>query len=548
MTSLMSILFGRKNGKLNRKNGRRHHRRPLRMEWLENREMLAGGGISVELLPPVPVELSTTFFKVVNQKVPAQDILPGARDVVLAELKLSAVGRNFGRLTEALAIPAMGSASLNQSAYNYTLRADLNDNPNDGCEAIISYASADWQTDLLTFNVTKPVWVRNAPITIQVVAGNVSTWLSGDKLGVEVAEVSFRDLRNRVVPPENVKYLGVSPVLHNLEKEIVYVNQQYDPGMTAAYAGQKEVPLLTFYAWGNGASLTDVDFVASQGDLNNVSDFSLWANDWRGSPWVVQDNVVPKDGKVSFDLGEGFVSGAQYQVKGDIATTLVGADPMMKMSFPKNGEGLAGIEIESGIPLRGVAVNGSGAGQIQVWTSESTLYLLNPSVEGHFYVSEVGVRNSYSVWPGQKNVEFATFDVMYAGSVAFLTQVRVSAAEGVITDAENWKLWQDTNRDGYVDQAIADGVLVGDQVVFDGSCLSKAGWKANELEVHADIVKEPSGEGLRIKIDEVAADVISDAGPMAPLPSDLIHLFSARQPYRKFNKPSGGGGGGGGLG
>jgi len=530
---MLSILSGRLSGsrrnvKSNKRN-RRQGRRLLRVESLERREMLAGGPIP-DPVPPVPVVFPDIVVE--NVAVPRLDILPGAINQVVAEWNVSMAGRNFGRLgNEFLVVPAMGSGRLAWTANIFSLRADLNADSADGCETTLATAQVDYETDLLDFNLYQQPWIRQQPLRVQLVVDRFSTWMSSDKFGVELAEIdNFRDLRNRLIPAENVNYTGVAPVLHHLEKETVQVSQQYDAGATVAYAGQTEVPMLTFYAWGNGGALTDLEVVASKGDMGNVSESSLWARDWRGTR-LIEEGVVPQNGKLSFNLAANFVNGAEYQVRATIATALT-PDSYLMLGFPYDGAGLKGIQIESGRPLRGVAVNG-GAGQIQLWTSKSMTYEFRTPVQDHLYVSEISKESaSWPVSPGTQNITFDSFYVMRASDFwAFITQVTVSAAEGDVRSCEKWALWGDTDRDGRVDMVLSKGNVVnnGDayQVVFDDPLplLEVEGWLGKKLEVRANVSTVPVSKGLRTQLK----------GIQTTLPSDLVHLENALQPYWDFS-------------
>jgi hypothetical protein len=523
----MIRLFGvKKSGKQNRKNRR------LRLEWLEPRELLAGGGIPIEP-PPVPVS-RPTFFEVRNLPVPAQDILPGASNQVVAEMTVSTVGRQFGRLTEMFFVPGFGSEQISGNTYRFVLRADMNANPKDGCEAVIGSASADYETDLLDLKVYKPVWVRNQPLHLQLTADFARWGFTGDKFGVELAEADFRDLRNQPVPFENVAYTGVYPVLHHLEKEVVSVSQNWDAGVTIAYAGQKEVPMLTFYAWGNGGALTDLELVASKGDMGNVSQASLWASDWRGTQLIEKD-VVPQNGKLSFNLASNFVNGAEYQVRANIAATLAEV-PSLQLGFPYDGAGLKGIQIESGRPLRDVAVNGQGAGQIQLWTSKSMTYEFKTPVQDNLYATEISKESaSWPVPPGAQNITFDSFNVYMAYASSYVTQVAISAAEGDLASCYNYKLWYDSDNNGVVDTVLAttdvvyDSITGEEWVVFNDLNLLIKG-TASRMEVRADVSAVPVSRGLRTQLKSI----------VATLPGDFVHLENALQPYWEFSGYDGG--------
>lgn len=204
----------------------------------------------------------------------------------------------------------------------------------------------------------------------------------------------------------------------------------------------------------------------------------------------------------------------------------------MQLGFPYDGAGLKGIQIESGRPLRGVAVNG-GAGQIQLWTSKSMTYEFRTPVQDNLYVSEISKESaSWPVSPGTQNITFDSFYVMRASDFwAFITQVTVSAAEGDIRSCEKWALWGDTDRDGRVDEILSKGNVVQNndayEVVFDDSLplLEVEGWLGKKLEVRANVSAVPVSKGLRTQLK----------GIEATLPSDFVHLENALQPYWDFS-------------
>ena len=129
MTNLISVLFGssKKNVSKSSKNGkqnRRHHsRRSLRLESLESRQMLAGGGLLVygppaQFTAPVP----TPMVQVTNLKVPVLDILPGATGKDVAEMNISVpANRAYARLEEMMFLSPMGGEPLAQNVQNFTL-------------------------------------------------------------------------------------------------------------------------------------------------------------------------------------------------------------------------------------------------------------------------------------------------------------------------------------------------------------------------------------------------------------------------------------------
>jgi len=342
--------------------------RRLGFEGLEKRELLAGGSLPVP--PPAPVAMPSVTVK--NLAVPVVDILPGATDVSVSKFALkSNSGREYARLEEVLVIPAWGSEQLSGNMQRFTLRADLNGKPKDGYETVLATAYADYQTDTVDFMVYKPVWIRGSkPVQFQI-TGSVSAWPwsnSADaEIGVEVAQVFFRNLRNEPVPDERVVYAGVDPTLHTLETKTFSVYQQPLDSSSSVLAGQKDVELIEFSSyWSDGVAPDSVTFVAGQGDLSNAQNYSLWVDiNWDGAlDYCVQASVMPKNGKVVFSFDSNPSQGL-YEVHADIADVLA-ADPRIQLVFNKDGSGITAKDTETGNALRGVIVNGNGAGQIRL--------------------------------------------------------------------------------------------------------------------------------------------------------------------------------------
>lgn len=514
----------------------------LGAEMLERREMLSAGG-----LPAAP----TTLVNVANQSVPKLTILPGATDKVLAQYKVSAVGRSFSELTS-MTFMSAGSQYLAQDANGLRLMADMDGNAKNGCETQIAYGQIDWQTKLIIMNVYQwqPAWVQpGSPLKVQLVA-NFSPYLTGDRVGAGLVKADFCNLRGQPIFGDSVKYSGVLPVLHTLKSNAIYFSQQWQPEVSTAYAGQKGIVLFKFQAWTQSQDkptlVQNLDFVASQGDLKNGVNYSLWVTKWdqeQGADvtFCLQDGVKPLSGKVSFNLkGKGFVldSGSQFEVRCDGANTLA-KNPSLALSF---GSGFKAKELKTGQALKGVAING-GEGQFQILTSQSPLFNFKPATAPGLYVSEIQTGYGWSVSPGAQDLVFDAFSVYTKDTGDSLTQVVVDTAGGNkldLFDCTNYTLWYDSDGNGVVDTVLAKGglsiVTVGGELTIDVAFnfqLSLGAGTMTRLEVHADVIDSPPTHGLQASLAGVSAmDVNSQAVDTA--------LANASQPFWTFNGYGGG--------
>ena len=497
--------------------------RRMGFEALEDRQMLAGGVLA----------------QVVNQPVPVLDILPGGQNKVLAELKISTIGRQYARLTEVLAVPATNSEPLAWNTQTFVLRADLNGKTKDGCEAIIAKARADYETDLVDFNVSRAVWVRpKAVLKVQIVASFNGYYLSGDTIGVEAAEVSFRDLRNNPIPDERVAYRGVDPTLHTMENKMFSISQSMMDSAGTVLVGQEDVKLVQFNSWWSEAVAPgSVTFVAGQGNLANATNYSLLADyNWDGT-WDsrIESAVVSSDGRLTFSFAKEDAShnSALYEVHADIADALP-TDPRIQLVFTKDGSGLTATNMETNKLLRGVQFNGTGEGQIRLWQSPqySTAYAIVKDPE--LFVKELPAFPSYAyAKPGAKDIVLDAFSVYDVNDVT-VNYVAISAADGDLGYCTNYVIWWDSNNDSVVDTA-AKGKLVGKasarQVVFEDLSCSIKGGQSVLFEVHADVLESVSRyAALRTQFAGIKAS--RDNGD--PLPTDKIFLQLARQTYWMF--------------
>ena len=225
---------------------------------------------------PVPAPLLT----VASQPMAVQDILPGTQNQPVAQLSITASARSYGRLEELMFIDAYGSSSITQNAYSYTLKADLDGNKTNGCETAIAWASADYNTGILNFNVNQTVWARPGQSLKLEVDANMSTYLQGNSFGLEPVLAGFRDLSNQMVPDSNISYVG-TPTLHIMETSTVGISQMQLPQAKDVKAGDS-MDLLRFNVWNNNnAALTSMSFVASMGSVINATNWKL-AQDTNG--------------------------------------------------------------------------------------------------------------------------------------------------------------------------------------------------------------------------------------------------------------------------
>jgi hypothetical protein len=475
------------------KNAHRSLSRRLFAEQLEGREMLAAG----LLTPPVPVPTPT--IQVINQPVAVANVLPGSTGVVMANLNLSTVGHTYAQANEFLFVPAYGSAPLTQNMQNFTLRADLDGNTKNGCEATIGYGTVNYQADTVDFTVNQAVWARpSQSLNIQVVA-DASTYLTGNVVGMELAFASFTDLRGNQVSDSNVAYVGAPPTLQNLQSAELFVSQQQLPQAVSAYQGN-DVDLLRFSASGNNAGINTVTFTASQGNVLNASNYTMTqdANYDGVTDYTYSGNVQIQiqAGKivpvVNFNLGSTGKLGGTFDVhaKDGNSTSL------LQLSFPADGSGLTGSANDTGKPLQGVAPNGNGVGQIRLWANQQDSTLVTtvinpppvvvteiPATMPNNVVANAGtniVTDSFVVAPnvGQKSLT--------------VSHVAIVATQGDVRNLSNYTLWANV---GGVNKDIANGFIVntgntGYQVWFNPSQVVVPG--GTQFEVHADVPSSPA--------------------------------------------------------
>jgi hypothetical protein len=395
----------------------------------------------------------------------------------------------------------------------------------------------DWQTNMATLDTYwyRPILVQpGSPLKLQVVA-NFSTYLTGDRIGLNLVEARFNTLQDgQPVLGNSVKYSGVKPVLHAMKSNAVFFSQDWKPEVSTAYAGQKDLTVFKFQAWSRAQDkptiLQKLDFVASQGDLKNGTNYSLWVTSWDQGVNVtscLRDGIKPVRNKVSFNLGNKGIalnsSSCQFEVHCDVADTLA-KDPTLAVTF---GSGFKAKE-QGGKALKGVAVNG-GEGQFQVWTSQLPL-LFNFEVASApgLYVSEIGSQLGWSVMPGTQDITLDQFNVYANTDGTMINQVVIDATYGNTNSCENYTLWWNSNG---VNCVIAYGHFEGNSVVFDFQFHVAAGL-LSRLEVHADVTENPVSTNLQTSLTTVSA--VKDNSLV-----DQVFLTNRDQPFWVFDDEGG---------
>ncbi len=500
----------------------------LGVEYLERREMLSVGSLSAEA--PVCV-------KVVNQPVKHLTILPGAANKVLAQYKMGAVGRNFTEFS-GLTVTSVGNQYFSQNVIGLRLMADMDGIAKNGCESQIAYGQVDWQKGVADLNSYwyQPVMVQpGSSLKLQVVA-DFSSYLMGDRVALNLVEARFNTLDGQFVSGNSVKYTGVKPVLHKMKSNAVYFSQDWNSEVSTAYAGQKDITLFKSQAWSRTPTvLQKLDFVVSQGDLKNGTNYSLWVTKWDQGVNVtscVQSGAKPVRDKVTFNLGnKGLLLdsvGCQLEVHCDGASTLA-KDPTLSIAF---GSGFKAKEL-GGKALKGVATNG-GEGQFQVWTSQSPLFNFEYASAPGLYVSEIGVQQSWLALPGTQDITLDQFNVYANVDGMMINQVVIGAQQGHLLSCTNYTLWADMDGNGVVETQIANGVLSVVNIggvysfaeVFKPMFYAEVGF-VTRMEVHADVTENPMTTTLQTSLATVAA--VKDGDLV-----DNVFLTNRNQPFWTF--------------
>jgi hypothetical protein len=296
------------------------------------------------------------------------------------------------------------------------------------------------------------------------------------------------------------------------------------------YAGANNDPIL----------LQNLDFVAGQGSLSNGTNYKLLQHTWLNGKDVVttiQTGVKPSaNGKISFTNSVLVANNCNLEVQCDGAVTLA-KDPTLSLMLSSS---VKAKDAKTGKQLSGVGLNGSGAGQIQVYNySQSGILYRFAVAKTGLNVAEIG--NYYGGNPGTSvgasDITLELFNV-YAKDVGqYVNQVVIGVASGSLGECANYKLWWNSNG---VDCVLASGQVVGKTVVFNFQFHVAAGL-LSRLEVHADVLATSANMGIQTTLKSVAG--IDDNNKKSAV--DYIH---ASQPLWSFYNYGNGGGGGGGMG
>ncbi len=404
----------------------------LSFEQLEARNLPAGGFMSSLVAVAMPE------IQVNNLPMATQGILPGASNKVLTDMVLSTGRRQYARLEEMLFLPAYGSEPLAQNTRQFTLRADLNGKPQDGCEAVIGYAQADPGTDILDFTVFRPTWIRQKPLHMQVVA-DFQSYLSGDAIGLELALAVFRNLRNQPVDDSNVFYTGADPVLHTMENAVFSVYQLQMNSAANVLAGSKNIPLIQFGAWENNAIPGTVAFTALQGNLQLAGNYTLVHKNWQGVVDSTFKGAVSGN-ELSFSFGANFPNtGGTFEVDGDISSNTSGVFQLGFLASSMNA-----TNATTGISLRGLMVNGVGEGQVQIRQSPdfaTTYTIVVPAASGLLTAETDGTSPVNMAVAGGQQVTAAKFKLTATGDSFTVTQAVFTVAPSAASVIISVTLW-----------------------------------------------------------------------------------------------------------
>lgn len=505
--------------------------RSLRFESLEDRQLLAGGGVTTEALLEqiaalqaqlvvagggggIPVQQSP-MFRVTNDRVPLLTILPGATNKVVAQISITTIGRQFGRIDELFVLAAPGSEPISSTANHMSVYLDANNNMSDGYEKLVGMGSADWESDVARLHIWTPIWARqNQTVKFQIKA-DFNTSLSGSKFGVETAMASFYDLKNQLVNDSRVLYNGIRPVLHNLETSTLSAYQQTMIPYQSVTAGQDGVKLLEFDAWGNNTRPTSFSVVASHGGLGNADDYQLnFDQNYDGTPEQTYPGTVSEAGdRVTFQIlsstlppqpaakaGGPSSWGGRYWVSADMADSIAG-DPHIQLAIPANG--VTGINATTGRTLKGVIFNGEGEGQVQIWAQpvQATLFTI-VSPEPTVTVKEIESSLEYAqVNPGDTDIVLDSF-TFYAGAGVDvnLNAVTIVANTGSFSGLSNIVLWFDADGDNFAESILSDKyekswTPAGEAIRFqEGLNLLVQAGETVLVQVRADVADAVYGE------------------------------------------------------
>jgi len=473
---------------------------------------LAGGGGGSQM-GPAPLTVTQPTIQANNNWIPTLDILPGAQNKLIADYTFNSQNRAYGQLDELILLSAVGSAT---SAANFTIKADLDGNVQNGCETVIGNGSPDYNTGVADITMScKNDWVRLGQTLHVQVYGNVNSWMNtGDtKLGVELASAGFRDLRGNPVSDSSVNYVGTNPILHTLESATLNVSQQTSLPYASANAGDKGVVFLKGNLNGNNSTVDTLTFGASAGNLSDGANFTLrYDTNYDGS---YNSSVVGavSGGKLIFNLTPQKVSSGEFEVTGDVVAAPTGK--ILAVAFPGTSGCVTGHNVVTGKPLQGIWVAGPNSSpsapingyQIQLYCSASfsTTYNLVTKPADLVVTESGGVQEWSNVQTANAGDDIIVDSGMLATSssnliVNHMAFVTVNGTSFGVASS-NYSLWLDGNN-------VSTGVFVGTQLLFDKFTATVSPGTNVVYEVHATAPDPLPNTSLQVQL----------AGPSATTP------------------------------
>ncbi|MDD4286741.1 MAG: hypothetical protein PHO20_01235 [Candidatus Peribacteraceae bacterium] len=315
-----------------------HSVRNLRIEGLEKRELLSLAPV-ITVPPRASVPVSVPVLTAMNRVVPSLTL--GADDFgMIARIDLCTSLRAYARITDMAFVSAEGSDLLFGNADELLLKADLNGLSRDGCEATVAKTRPDPDSDLVDFHMVRPVWGRPGKTLRTEVYASMGNDLSGERIGVELAEVVARDLRGRLI--SDIRYTGAPPTLHTLEyaQAEMFVTELAGPSSDTAVSNQQGLVLGRVRVAAEGADLlfTGLHVEAQQGSLYNITRPEVWfdSDDNGFVDTIVSNGSISSNPLVVFDfVGGGVVipedTSGLFEVRATAALSLM-PDPSLQIT------------------------------------------------------------------------------------------------------------------------------------------------------------------------------------------------------------------------
>lgn len=333
---------------------RRRHPQQLRLgvEPLEQRRLLAvdvlgtpmstfvgpfASNVDGQLTPPGAYTASATAgqspaAQIVNYGIGINPVHPGATDVLLSDLLGWSPTGSYAELDALIVVPAEGSIPFDGNVDHLSLWGDLDGRPDNGYETLLSTAEPQGDVAILE-RFSRSVFVGRGHYPAFQIRADVTDSLDGDYLGVQVATAEFSDLRGKPFADHRISHVGTPTLLpiEIISGELTII-ERMQGATDVAVANQKNVPLVRFEAIASGADVlvTDVSFVAEEGNLQSANNYSLWVdtNSDGNVDTVLQHGVSASQGRVTFSslANGGYVIPSSafptsFEVHADIASS-----------------------------------------------------------------------------------------------------------------------------------------------------------------------------------------------------------------------------------